>query len=838
MAVVSTGQITITDQNDYIFTGTTAPLNPIANITLWIDTSLSPSQQKRWTGSKWEIVNEVVIGGRNLALNSKKRWETNSYYLGHVDIAENLKNGDTITITAWGELSPGQNLYVGLSPSTADIAIIPKENGIYSKTITFNINPLYPNDVRNRLVLYNFPPTGNQMGFIEKFQIEKGNRATDHSPAPEDAETAINAINSTLSDFANDNKLTPDEKHTVKKEWDVIAGEYPKLVAQADNLLVSRTVFAGVYSALTTYITPLISNMGTASDIVGSTFRNNFTNYYNARIDLQNAMTARVQTNLTNTKPGGKNYLVGSRIDNLSGWVLDGGTAVVVVDANYKKVVEYSRPSGGYNFMKTFIINSSELKNTELVFYCIAKPITTNPIFAFGGWSETAGTLNQRSAFRDLGDGWRMYHASFTSGAAIASSGTFGLNSVGGTWRFHSFGVCKGNQPPSDWIAAPEDTQSQIDAADYLKTAIAQSVNVNGGLVLAAALCARNANGNVTAYLNGLTQKPFAIAAGVQNWGEGNETARSWIDFEGNAKFGNLRIGVNGDGKTWIEDQSGVTRFQFSVDSIETLSSLLVAAGQNTNVSVSSFTTDAAGDYPLTQTITVNANETELVLNGSIIAHVAVIAPSSASCVAVLQLYRNGVLYATITQASVSIAGVRDDFETEESTAIVPFNTKLVGVPAGVYSIRLFVDTTKSGIHASCQAQTSNISILAFKSNDKRAMVFGADGMSLFWNQSAYFHLKNGACTARGLWDIPSGLGGASITAGGGVFANWGKIAGIWQIVKSGSNYTITHNIGDTNYSLILTPISSNVPYFSSKSANTIVVTCAGGFDFVLIRTQ
>ena len=34
MAVVSTGQITITDVNDYTYQGTTAPKNPIPNVTV------------------------------------------------------------------------------------------------------------------------------------------------------------------------------------------------------------------------------------------------------------------------------------------------------------------------------------------------------------------------------------------------------------------------------------------------------------------------------------------------------------------------------------------------------------------------------------------------------------------------------------------------------------------------------------------------------------------------------------------------------------------------------------------------------------------------------------
>jgi hypothetical protein len=87
---------------------------------------------------------------------------------------------------------------------------------------------------------------------------------------------------------------------------------------------------------------------------------------------------------------------------------------------------------------------------------------------------------------------------------------------------------------------------------------------------------------------------------------------------------------------------------------------------------------------------------------------------------------------------------------------------------------------------------------------------------------------------------MPAGLGGASINSSGTVVSWWGKITSENKVVKSGSNYTITHDIGNTDYSIILTPKSTNVPYFldANRGSSTIIVTCAGGFDFILIRTK
>nr|WP_320058774.1 alanine-zipper protein [uncultured Bacteroides sp.] len=59
MRHVATGQITLLDSNDYLSTGLTAPSNPVAGVTLWVDTSVTPNQLKKWSGTVWEIVSDA-----------------------------------------------------------------------------------------------------------------------------------------------------------------------------------------------------------------------------------------------------------------------------------------------------------------------------------------------------------------------------------------------------------------------------------------------------------------------------------------------------------------------------------------------------------------------------------------------------------------------------------------------------------------------------------------------------------------------------------------------------------------------------------------------------------
>lgn len=119
--------------------------------------------------------------------------------------------------------------------------------------------------------------------------------ATNAKNAADAAQSSANEANSLLSDIANDNKLTAQEKQHTKKEWDIIVSEKPLNDASADKFGVSKTEYTNAYNALSTYITPLLQSLTTTSDIVGSTFRTTFKNYYDARTDLLNNISAKAK---------------------------------------------------------------------------------------------------------------------------------------------------------------------------------------------------------------------------------------------------------------------------------------------------------------------------------------------------------------------------------------------------------------------------------------------------------------------------------------------------------------------------------------------------------------
>lgn len=122
-------------------------------------------------------------------------------------------------------------------------------------------------------------------------------------------DNAANAI-SQLNDISADNKLVPLEKHSVRKEWDIIAAEKAGINSQATTfgITAENTAYNNAFQALATYLNNGTTwssgvpnwlsdaNLGTTTPIVGATFRASWKAYYDARTALLNAIAAKAKT--------------------------------------------------------------------------------------------------------------------------------------------------------------------------------------------------------------------------------------------------------------------------------------------------------------------------------------------------------------------------------------------------------------------------------------------------------------------------------------------------------------------------------------------------------------
>lgn len=129
--------------------------------------------------------------------------------------------------------------------------------------------------------------------------------------------------NALLADIAADGKLTPSEKHAAQKEWSEITGSYGGIDGQAAGWSIGwqRTAHTDQYNVLAAYLSPLLADPSATSDIVGSTWRGRWADYYSGRQVLLNqiAAVAATQANWAGVSGSGK------PLDN-AGKVLDLGT--------------------------------------------------------------------------------------------------------------------------------------------------------------------------------------------------------------------------------------------------------------------------------------------------------------------------------------------------------------------------------------------------------------------------------------------------------------------------------------------------------------------------------
>jgi len=262
-------------------------------------------------------VNNLQIGGRNLVRNSAQAISNASYLVASYNLSQPLNDG-VYTIRIKGTFSTGDRPrpHIG-GIGVEDYGAGTIQNGIYIKT--FNYDTRFGNNTN--LTIYRAVTDSNPM-VIEWIKLEKGNKATDWTPAPEDvdnaintAQTSANTANSLLSDISSDSILSPSEKQSTKKEWDIIVSEKTTVETQATSLGVSATLYNSAYNSLDTYITPLLTDLTTNSAIDGATFRAKFRAYYDAKISLLKDVTDKLKSNTDNIQVGGRNLFSLSRVN-------------------------------------------------------------------------------------------------------------------------------------------------------------------------------------------------------------------------------------------------------------------------------------------------------------------------------------------------------------------------------------------------------------------------------------------------------------------------------------------------------------------------------------------
>lgn len=126
-------------------------------------------------------------------------------------------------------------------------------------------------------------------------------------------ESNLSTAMTTLASMSSDNKLTPLEKQDLLREWNTILSTMDKLYLHAQSIGYSGASLSSFTSTYVTAVNTLgtylnagtawsqtvrstpswLSNLNTDTDIVGSTFRTKFSEYYAAEESFRSSLTYR-----------------------------------------------------------------------------------------------------------------------------------------------------------------------------------------------------------------------------------------------------------------------------------------------------------------------------------------------------------------------------------------------------------------------------------------------------------------------------------------------------------------------------------------------------------------
>ena len=150
-------------------------------------------------------INNIRLGGRNLLKNSGKRITNNNYNIAVYELTEDINEGEVVTLTIKGQLGVGKTVFAAYnSGDFLELSqLFDKGNGIYQNT--FNWRKIWNNGRiadNKTLWIWTYDGSITTESTIEWIKLERGNKATDWTPAPEDLESQITTAKTATEAYA------------------------------------------------------------------------------------------------------------------------------------------------------------------------------------------------------------------------------------------------------------------------------------------------------------------------------------------------------------------------------------------------------------------------------------------------------------------------------------------------------------------------------------------------------------------------------------------------------------------------------------------------------------
>ena len=152
-----------------------------------------------------EEIGKIQVGGRNLLKNSRQKITNNNYNIAVYELTEKIEEGEEVSITIKGKLGTGKTSFVVYnSGGLVDLGVLTKkENNLHQGTFEWISEKNQKIADGRTLYIWTFHSSVDVESTIEWIKLERGNKPTDWTPAPEDIRIA--------TEINGDRQVLPDD---------------------------------------------------------------------------------------------------------------------------------------------------------------------------------------------------------------------------------------------------------------------------------------------------------------------------------------------------------------------------------------------------------------------------------------------------------------------------------------------------------------------------------------------------------------------------------------------------------------------------------------------------
>ncbi|OFM57840.1 hypothetical protein HMPREF2677_01470 [Staphylococcus sp. HMSC059G05] len=374
-------------------------------------------------------VNNLSIGGRNLLADTSGPFTENSYLIKEFPIIDKLEPGDIVTISIKGDLGDNRTAFLIYNTNAmvkiGDLNNSDKNNNdVFIKTFEW-VDERWDGSNKvdsSSLRIYQYPNSATSFSTIEWIKLEKGNKATDWTPANEDIKSDIQQAETNAKNYTDEYKRSNDVAMTKLETSITQNGDKIALKVDEQKFNASRKTLSQVISEISATTKGINLSYDENGNIQSYTMDRNGIQLRGDKVDITVNKDFNVMASKVDDKVG-KNEIV-NRL-NLSPEGLDinvnnigirGGDSVDYLDIRNNSILSYG------SFTRTWA-NETDTANLRLGIqggtvkvqnrttgynlYLTEKGLST---MLAGAGDETAGTLEFHSTkYNDTSRGVRLH---------------------------------------------------------------------------------------------------------------------------------------------------------------------------------------------------------------------------------------------------------------------------------------------------------------------------------------------------------------------------------------------------------------------------------------------